>query len=227
MTTSGTTSFNPSLGEITLNAFGRIQVRRAEIIQQHLADAQTEANLLLAKFNNLQPNLWTVDLQSSVLIQGTSVYTVPDDTALILDAYIRYGPSSNTDRIITPISRTEYASYSNKTSQGFPSVFWFDRLTSPTLTLWKVPDGNTYTLFYYRVRRIQDSILAGGSTVEVPFLWLDAYTAALAHRLARIYAPQLEQIRKSDADEAWLLAANQDVENVNLYIAPGLAGYWR
>lgn len=227
MTTSGTTNFDPSLGDITINAFGRIQVRRSEILTQHLIDAQFEANLLLARFNDLQPNLWVVDLQTTVLVQGTATYTVAIDTALILDAYISYG-SPTTDRIISPISRTEYASYPNKAQQGTPTVFWFDRLTAPTVTLWMVPDGNgPYTLKYYRVRRIQDSVLANATTVEMPFLWLDAYTAALAHRLSRIYAPQLEQIRKADADEAWQLAAAQDLENVPMYITPGLSGYWR
>lgn len=228
MTTSGTYTFNPSLGEVVLNAYARIQVRRTEIEVSHMQDARMESNLLLAgPLGNLQPNLWTVDLQTVSLVQGTATYTVPAETIMILDAYISYG-NPTIDRMIFPISRTEYASYPNKTQQGTPSVFWYDRLIAPTITLWSVPDGNsTYTLKYYRVRQIQDAEFTNAQTIEVPFLWLDAFTAGLAHRLSRIYAPQLEQIRKMDAEEAWSLAAKQGVENVPMMIVPSIGGYFR
>jgi hypothetical protein len=57
---------------------------------------------------------------------------------MILDMYISYG-SPSTDRLIFPISRSEYAAYPDKTTQGTPTVFWFDRLIAPTFTLWPVP----------------------------------------------------------------------------------------
>ncbi len=225
--TSGTFLFSPSLGEVVLNAFARIGIRRTEIVQTHLMDARMEANLLLAKMSDIQPNLWTVDLQALPLLQGAGTYTVPAETAMILDAYIRFGNPS-TDRSIYPISRSEYSTYPNKSTQAFPTIFWFDRLVSPTLTLWPVPDGNgPYTLFYYRVRQIQDAEYVNGQNIEVPYLWLDAFTAGLAARLARIYAPSLEGQRKMDADEAWALAAKQDTENVYMMLNPGLSSYFR
>jgi len=225
--TSGTYLFSPSLGEVVLNAFARIGVRRTEIVQTHLMDARMEANLLLAKMSDIQPNLWTVDLQALPLLQGSGTYTVPAETAMILDAYIRFGNPA-TDRSIYPISRSEYSTYPNKSSQAFPTIFWFDRLVSPTITLWPVPDGNgPYTLFYYRVRQIQDAEYVNGQNIEVPYLWLDAFTAGLAARLARIYAPSLEGQRKMDADEAWALAAKQDSENVYMMFNPGLSSYFR
>jgi len=225
--TSGTYLFAPSLGEVVLNAFARIGIRRTEIVQTHLMDARMEANLLLAKMSYIQPNLWTVDLQALPLLQGSGTYTVPAETAMILDAYIRFGNPA-TDRSIYPISRSEYSTYPNKSSQAFPTIFWFDRLVSPTITLWPVPDGNgPYTLFYYRVRQIQDAEYVNGQNIEVPYLWLDAFTAGLAARLARIYAPSLEGQRKMDADEAWALAAKQDSENVYMMFNPGLSSYFR
>ncbi len=225
--TSGQFSFAPSLGEVVLNAFARIGVRRTEIVQTHLSDARMEANLLLARIANTEPNLWTVDLQALPLLQGSPTYTVPAETAMILDAYIRFG-SPSTDRSIYPISRSEYSTYPEKDIQAFPTVFWFDRLISPTITLWPVPDGNgPYTLYYYRVRQIQDAEYVNGQNIEIPYLWLDAFTSGLAARLARIYAPSLEGQRKMDADEAWQLAAKQDVENVTLMFNPGLSSYFR
>ncbi len=225
--TSGTYLFAPSLGEVVLNAFARIGIRRTEIVQTHLVDARMEANLLLAKMADAQPNLWSVDLQALPLLQGSPTYTVPAETAMILDAYIRFGIPS-TDRSIYPISRSEYSTYPEKDIQAFPTVFWFDRLISPTITLWPVPDGNgPYTLYYYRVRQIQDAEYVNGQNIEIPYLWLDAFTSGLAARLARIYAPSLEGQRKMDADEAWQLAAKQDTENVYMMFNPGLSSYYR
>jgi hypothetical protein len=225
---SGTYNFLPSLGDIIITAFQRIGVRPTEILQQHLQQAIMEMNLLQTKLSNLQPNLWDVDLQTLPLVQGTATYSVPAETVMITNAYIRTGSgTSSIDRLIFPISNTEYAALNNKFVQAPPTQFWFDRLISPTITLWQVPDGGgPYTLFYYRVRQIQDATLPNGFQIEVPYRWLDAMTAGLAHRLAAVFAPQLEQIRKMDAEEAWRIAATQDTENVPLYIAPGLIGYF-
>lgn len=224
--TSGTYNFAPSLGEAVLSAFARIGVRRTEILQTHLDDARMEANLLLAKISNQQPNLWTVDQQALPLLQGAPTYTVPAETVMILDVFVRYG-SPSTDRSMYPVSRSEYSTYPNKSTQGFPNVYWFDRLVSPTITLWPTPDGNgPYTLYYYRVRQVQDADYTNGQNIEIPYLWLDAFTAGLAHRLARIYAPQMEGQRKSDSDEAWATAAVQNTENVGMNISPGLSSYF-
>lgn len=192
-----------------------------------MVNLRMEANLLQLDWANRGVNLWSVDLQSTTLTSGTATYTVDPATIMILDAYIVL-TSSATDRYISPISRTEYASIANKTTPGFPTQYWFDRLVSPTITLWPVPDANsTYTLKYYRYRQIQDAEIASATTPEMPSRFLDAFAAGLAYRLSRIYSPQLEQLRKADAQEAWAVAANQDVEDVPFYVQPQMGGYYR
>jgi len=186
-----------------------------------------ELNLLQSKLSNLQPNLWDVDLQTLPLIQGVATYSVPAETVMITNAYVRTGTTTPIDRLIFPISQTEYAAVPNKIVQNPPNQFWFNRLISPTITFYPVPDGNgPYTCYFYRVRQIQDALLPNGFQMEVPYRWLDALAAGLAHRLAAVFAPQLEQIRKMDAEEAWRIAATQDTENVPLYISPGLQSYF-
>jgi len=225
---SGTYNFAPSGGEIILNAFQRIAIRPTEVLITQLQSAVMELNLLLSKMGNLQPNLWTVELQALPITQGVTTYSLPAETVMITNAYLSTGSgTSRVDRLIWPLSQTEYAAIANKEVQGTPTTFWFNRLISPTITFYLTPDGGgPYTIYYYCVRQIQDATLAGGVNVEVPYLWLDALVAGLAHRLARIYQPQLEQIRKADADEAWQIAATQNVENVALNITPGLGGYF-
>ena len=139
MTTSGTYSFNPSLGEIVLYAYQNIGVRPTSILQEHMESARMAANMMLSRFSNQGVNLWAVELVTVPLVAGQSTYDVDGSTIMILDAYTT--TDSGIDRVIMPISRTEYASYPNKTQQGFPTSYWFDRLVSPKVTLWPVPDG--------------------------------------------------------------------------------------
>ena len=70
MTTSGTYTFNPSLGEIVLNAYARCGVRRTAIMQEHMTDARFETNLMLSSWANQGVNLWEVVLISVPLVQG-------------------------------------------------------------------------------------------------------------------------------------------------------------
>lgn len=226
---SGSYNFAPTGGEIILSAFQRVRVRPTEITPSHLMTANMEMNLLQAKLAGLQPNLWTVDLQALPLVQGQGTYSLPAETAMITDAFVRTGTGTATnDRIIFPLSRAEYAAIANKETQQFPNQFWFDRLISPTITFYPIPDGTlAYTCYYYRVRLLQDAKVQNAVNMEVPVLWLDAVVSGLAHRLSRIYAPDLEQMRKMDADEAWRLAATQDTENVPMYIIPAISGYFR
>lgn len=225
--TSETYDFNPSNAEIIAGAYARIGIRRTEITSPHIQDAVLELNTLFSRMNNMGPNLWTVNLEALPLTHGVATYSLPAETIMVLDVYIRYG-TPPVDRLLYSLSRTEYASLATKTQQGFPSQFWFNRLNAPTITFFLTPDANgPYVAYYYIYRQIQDSKLPNGMVTEMPPRWVDAVVAGLAHRLSRIYSPQLEQIRKADADEAWMIAATQDVENVPLNIIPGLGSYWR
>ena len=232
MATSGTYTFNPSLGEITLYAYNLIGLRNTSLLQEHMEAARMAANMLCSNWSNRGVNLWAVDLVSVPLVQGQATYNVDLNTVTMLDAYmvIDDGNGNPIDRIILPVSRTEYASYPNKETEGFTTTFWFDRLISPnpTVTLWPVPDGTSAQyLKYYRVRQIQDSNLQNGTQVEIPYLWMDAFAYGLAARLAVIWAPDKTQLLKPLADEAYQIAADQNVETAQQYISPQIAGYYR
>lgn len=229
MTTSGTYTFNPALGEIVLYSYNLIGVRNTSVLQEHMQSARMAANMLLSRWANQGVNLWAVDLITTPLVKGTSTYPVDGNTVVMLDTYIETvnGSSQPIDRLILPISRTEYASYPNKEQQGFPTTYWFDRLLSPTVTLWPVPDGTTTSLKYYRVRQLQDANLQNGQQVEIPYLWMEAFAYGLAQRLATIWAPDKMMMLKPMADEAYAIAAAQNVETAQQYISPIISGYFR
>lgn len=232
MVSSGTYSFAPSVGQCVLSAYERCQIFAPSLVQKHMNTAHMESNLQMVQFSNLQPNLWKVELITVVLVNGTAVYNVPSRVVMILDAWITQNsntPSSANDLYITPVSRTEYASFSNKNAPGRPTSFWFQRdIPTQTVTLWPVPDvTGPYTLSYYACSQTQDTNLAGGETPDLPYLWLDAYVAGLAYRFSRVYAPPLEAVRKADALEAWKIAATQNTENVPLSLSPQISAYYR
>lgn len=218
-----------SNADVVLSAYSRCGIRRTSLLAEHLQDGYRELNLSMVKFSNVQPNLWVSEQQILPLVAGTTTYTLPARSIQILTCFIRTGSgASENDRLIFPISQYEYASYPNKESQGFPSVFWFNRQITPTLTFWLVPDDTQeYTAYLQIVRQIQDANLPSGETPDLPYRWLDAITAELAYRLSRIYAQDKEQIRKADAQEAWSIAATQDVEDVGMTIQPGVGDYYR
>lgn len=226
MATSGTTTYNPSPGEICLYAFQLIGIRPASILQEHLDSARNAMNMMMANWSNQGVNLWRVSLFTTPLVRGTTTYSVDSSIVVMLDAYIEYG-SPAIDRIILPVSRSEYSSYPNKSMEGFPTVFWFDRLLSPTVTVWPVPDGNQTSLKYYAVSRIEDVDMNGNTQVDIPPIWLEAFAFGLAFRLALIWAPEKADKMKMYADEAYRIAADQNIETAQQYISPTLSGYYR
>jgi hypothetical protein len=228
-TPSGTFTFYPSNAEIIAGAYGRIQIRRTEIEPQHIIDGVAELNFFLSAFNAVGPNLAQIDQQSFPLVQGTATYTLPAETVMVTDMFLTYPSGGATsDAYMFPISRTEYAALPNKTTQQRPNQYWLNRQQVPQATFYPTPDGNgPYTVKYFRFRQVQDSVVANSISPEVPNRALDCVIAGLAHRLARIYRPEVEDKRKVDAGEAWAIYAKQDTENVNLYLQPGLAAYWR
>lgn len=229
MTSSGTYSYSPSYGSLTLDAFDRLQMPPTSLLVEHLNRAAAETNLLLASWSNRQVNMWKTTAQSVPLLQGATTYTLPSYTVAILAAYITTTSGGvTTDRVIMPVSTVDYAGIPNKGIQAPPTTYWFNRQIAPQVNLWPVPDsGGPYILNLQTVTQMQDAGFASGQTPDLPYRWLDAFVAGLAYRLARAYKPALEAIRKADADEAWGIAANQDVENVPVYITPALSSYYR
>ena len=227
LVTSDTFDFAPSIGECTLNAMSRLRIRGSMVKAEHLHQAWLESNLLQAEWSNRGPNLWAVD---SFVIEteiGVPTYPIPPETVMVLNVTLGLGvPPWEQELTITSVSRQEYTMYPNKGKIARPTTYWFDRLISPTITLWPVPD-QIYNLHITRFRQIMDANIRNAGNFEIPFLWLDAACAGLSYRLSRHYAQDLEGQRKSDYDEAYRIAATQNVEDAPLYIVPMVWSYFR
>lgn len=392
MTTSNSYQYDPALSDIVIDAFGRIQVRAAELTPDHMISARRALNQILVRWSNRGVNLWVIDEQSIVLSSGEGTYSVLSNTITMLDTFVRlyqlgspqditpsfsttnnsttvtvnltdhgalagywtsinlpvsvggiilYGfyqvasvtstdaytitagdtatstvtnggavpvfdttaqsttvtvtlanhgynpgesfqvniltdvgglvlqgpytidtvPTSSTftftalyvagftdtqsendgdaqiavqvstaqpvDRILAPMSRTDYASLAVKETEGAPTSFWYDRTIDQTVKVWPVPDANgPYELRFYRMRQIQTANPQGGETADVPYRFTEALVAGLSAQLAMTWQPQLYEQMKAIAEEVWDEAASADVESVRLNMQPDMSTYF-
>ena len=223
MATSGTTTFNLNLNEVVEEAFERAG---SELRSGYdLRTARRSLNLLFAEWANRGVNMWTFEQGSETLVAGTATYDLPDDTVDLLEHVIRTGAGSSStqaDLTITRISVSTYATIPNKLQQGRPIQILVERLETPRVTVWPVPDDSqTYTLVYWRMRRIEDAG-NGVNTMDVPFRFLPALVAGLAYYLALKLPDGISRldVLKQQYDEAWSTAADEDREKAAIRLVP-------
>jgi hypothetical protein len=91
-----------------------------------------------------------------------------------------------------------------------------------SVTVWPTPDGSqSYQLVYWRMRRLQDAG-NGVNTMDVPFRFIPALAAGLAYYIALKVPNGLERLTvlKSQYDEAWNNAAQEDQEKAAVRFVP-------
>jgi hypothetical protein len=219
-------TFNPSAADITLNAFGMLQIRRTELTVQHLEDAALQANMLMVDVSNRNPHRWTMAPVTITLAAGVPTYTVPPETLAVPVVTLT---KSGRDRTLGPISAADYAMQPDKTHRAPPVSYWFSLTTAPTITVWPVPDVASIgpVLNLQTFRQVGDVGLSGGASLDAPYRFLDAITTGLAARLAQIYRPDAEDKLNLRYEERIARAAIRDEEDVPMRILPSFGGYYR
>jgi len=221
MATSGTATFDLDLNSLVEEAFERCGVELRS--GYDLRTARRSLNLLTIEWANRGINLWTIEEGAVALTQGTETYDLPADTIDLLDHVIRTGNgSTQSDINISRISVSTYASIPNKNVQGRPIQVWIDRQTEvPKVNVWPVPDGDNYTLAYWRMRRIQDAG-NGLNNQDIPFRMLPCLVAGLAYYLSLKIPEAMNRIEmlKLSYEEQWNLASSEDREKASLRLAP-------
>jgi hypothetical protein len=223
MATSGVANFNLDLSEIVEEAFERCgsELRTG----YDLRTARRSLNLLFADWANRGINMFTFEQGTINLVPGTATYDLPADTVDLLEHVIRTGAgnaSTQADLTITRISVSTYATIPNKLQQARPIQIWIERLDTPRVTLWPVPDNSqTYQLVYWRMRRIQNAG-DGVNTMDMPFRFIPCMVAGLAYYLALKVPDAINRLEvlKAQYDEAWTLASEEDREKAAIRFVP-------
>ena len=225
MTSSGTATFNLDLNDAVEEAFERCG---AELRTGYdLRTARRSMNLLFADWANRGINLWTLDSGTINLVQGISVYNLPNDTVDLLEHVIRTGAgnvSTQVDLTITRISNSTYASIPNKLQQARPIQVWINRQApTPQINLWPTPDQTgVYQFVYWRLRRIQDAGEGGTYTQDIPFRFLPPLVSGLAYYLALKIPGAMERlpVLKEQYDADWDRASSEDREKAAVRFVP-------
>ena len=221
MATSGTTGFNLDFTEIAEEAWER--AGREMRAGYDLATARRSMNLMTIEWQNRGINMWTIDSGTLSITSGTAQYDLPADTIDLLDQVIRTNAgntSTQSDLTISRIGVSTYASIPNKLTTGRPIQVFIERLITPRINLWPVPD-QSYTFVYFRMRRIQDAG-SGVETSDVVFRFLPCLVAGLAYHIA-MKVPELMgriDMLKKVYDEQYVLAAGEDREKTSENFVP-------
>lgn len=147
------------------------------------------------------------------------------DVQSTIDALSMVVRRNGTDYSVPRVSRDDYLTIPNKSTTGRVDQFFLNRLITPELKVWPVPDNNTDVVVFNRLTRIQDAD-AYINTFEVPFRFYPCLAAGLAYYLSLKRAPDRTQLLKTLYEEEFDRAAVEDRDRASFTIQPGI-GYSR
>jgi hypothetical protein len=218
MATSGTANFNLTVNDVIQEAYDRIG--GDPILGYDVRSARRSLNIMFSDWANRGYNQWTIELVQLNITQGTNQYTLPSDLIDIINANVLI---DNTEFSMTRLGLNDYAAISNKDSQSRPTQFFLQRLETPLLLIYPTPD-QSYTINYYRLRRIQDitasTVNGAQQDIDVPFRAYECMCAGLAYYLSK-KRPGIQQAQRAelqaDYEQAYVrLIAGDDTPSTRI-----------
>ena len=219
MATSNSRDFALDASDVIEEAFERIGLEVRTGYQARTA--RRSMNIMFQDWSNRGINLWTVVQESTTMVQGTAQYVMNAYDIDIVDAVIR---RDGNDYVLDRMSRGDYLSVPNKTTQGRPTQIYVERTSTPTFTVWPTPDNSTDTVVTHRVQRIQD-IDALTNDTDVPSRFIPAMVSGLAFYMAVKLAPEKAQMLEQMYEADFLRASNEDSEHGSWRITPSAESY--
>jgi hypothetical protein len=212
----------PDLAELFEEAFERagLEMRTG----YDLKTVRRSLNLLTLEWQNRGLNLFTIEAGTQALTQGTATYTMPSDTIDLIEHQLRTGTGTNQiDTALQRISVSTYAQQTNKNTRGRPTQIYVDRgVSNVNVTIWPVPEDNTYTLAYYRLKGISGLSSGIGTSAAIPPRFVPALVAGLAFNISmkKPEAAVRAQALQAEYERQFALAASEDQETASSYFTP-------
>lgn len=214
MAVSGSKNFELDVAEYVEEAFERcgMEVRTG----YDLKTARRSLNLLLADWANRGLNQWTIKQRSLTMVTGDGEYDLGADVIDVLSVVVR---RSGTDYSLERLSRDQFLTIPNKTTQGRPNQFFLDRQLTPNLKIWPVPENSTDVVLYDALTRMDDAD-DYTNTMDLPFRFYPCLAAGLAYYIALKRAPNRVQMLKAVYEEEFDRAATEDRDRSSFNVVP-------
>jgi len=126
------------------------------------------------------------------------------------------------DLSVSRVSRSEYLAIPSKTTNGRPTQFYYNRQTTPTVSLWPSPDDATQVFVYNYVDRIEDAKDLA-NIADAPYRFLPCLVAGVAYYVSMKKAPERVQLLKNVYEEEFQRAADEDTNRVSLKLQPSIS----
>lgn len=223
---SGTTTFQMTRDAVIGAALRGLEVYgpNDSIPAADITNCTEALNILVKAWGGQGLNLWTNVDKSLALTAGTGSYDVgPTAVALatnlplrITDAYYRL---AGVDTKVQIISRYDYDTVPNKTTQGAPATVFYDpTIPNGKLYLSPVPNNSAGVLHFISQEAIQD---VGASTDNpyIPQEWYQLLKWALMDEVALEYGCRADVV-KLVADKAMLLRKEISAYIIQAFGAP-------
>lgn len=139
-----------------------------------------------------------------------------------------YLASAVNDLPITQWNRDTYSVMNDKHRQGRPcTTYYLEKLLTPRITLWPVPDNNYDHLTIFRQRQVQD-VGTLTQSIEVPQRWVEGIVWQLASRVAfevDTVQPELMTLIKQMADASLIEVERDETDGAPIFLQPNIRGY--
>jgi len=230
MAVSGSTDFALTANDAIQVARDLLGVRAEEepLSQVELERGLTFLNMMLKSWEADGVMAWTKTEGTITLAQGDVDYVVGSGgsfTTVPLDIEDMRITRSSIDLPMFRLSRPDYYAIPNKTVQGYPTQWYYDRQRDGgTVYVWPAPDSTAGTLKFTYRRRIMD-MDASGNNFDLPQEWYLAITHGLAVMLGPIYGktgtPRYEDIKaKAAAAYDSVKSFDQSEGEASIFVLP-------
>jgi hypothetical protein len=149
-----------------------------------------------------------------------------------LDVVEFYAANNPTEIPLARMNRDDWTNLPNKTFQGRPLQYWFDRSrTYPTMQIWPVTDPtNMFGQFVIWKQRYIMDVGTLTDELDIPQRWYEAVVWQLSWRLA-MEMPEFDMnllgVIKATADEALAVAQSEERDNSPIYFQCNISPYTR
>lgn len=188
MAVSNSTDFSLTAADLIEEARRKIGIQADEepLAAQELVTGLRALNMMLKTWQADGVKCWTLTEGQLTLTQGNVDYTFGaggDFTIVPLEiTSIRINRGGN-DIPMFRMGREDYFDLPNKTAEGYPTQFYYDRQRSGgTLYVWPAPDVTAGTL-KFTYRRIIMDVDQSADDLDLPQEWYEAIMYNLAKKL--------------------------------------------